>query len=169
MPARSRSPGISSRSTCGDPVDLDDPPHPHQAAGLVTPEPRKRPKVSYVRFEAAQPNQTWQSDFTHWHLADGTDVEILNWLDDHSRYLLAGTECTPSPGDNVVTDFLHSRRRIPLSPPSTLTDNGGVDTARFGDGRNAFEYVLRLLRVNQKNGLPRPPPDPGQDRAATKP
>jgi len=27
----------------------------------------------------------WQSDFIHWRLADGTDVEILNWLDDHSR------------------------------------------------------------------------------------
>jgi transposase len=31
-------------------------------AGLVTPEPRKRPKSSYVRFEAAMPNQTWQSE-----------------------------------------------------------------------------------------------------------
>jgi transposase InsO family protein len=59
------------------------------AAGLVTPEPRKRPKSSYRRFEADQPNQCWQSDFTHWQLADGTGVEIINWLDDHSRYLLA--------------------------------------------------------------------------------
>ncbi|WP_248243450.1 helix-turn-helix domain-containing protein, partial [Microbacterium kunmingense] len=49
----------------------------HQAA-LITPEPRKRPRSSFVRFEAAQPNETWQSDFTHWRLADGTDVEILN-------------------------------------------------------------------------------------------
>lgn len=47
-------------------------------AGLITPEPRKRPKPSYIRFEAAQPNETWQSDFTHWRLADATDVEILN-------------------------------------------------------------------------------------------
>ncbi len=59
------------------------------AAGLITPEPRKRPRSSYIRFEAAQPNETWQSDFTHWRLADGTDVEILNWLDDHSRMLLS--------------------------------------------------------------------------------
>jgi transposase InsO family protein len=57
------------------------------AAGLVAPEPRKRPKSSYRRFEADQPNQCWQSDFTHWQLADGTGVEIINWLDDHSRYL----------------------------------------------------------------------------------
>jgi transposase InsO family protein len=59
--------------------------------GLVTPQPRKRPKSSYRRFAADQPNECWQSDFTHWTLADGTDVEILNWLDDHSRYLLCCT------------------------------------------------------------------------------
>ncbi|KAB8287270.1 helix-turn-helix domain-containing protein [Bifidobacterium avesanii] len=34
-------------------------------AGLVRPEPRKRPRPSYTRFEAALPNETWQSDFTH--------------------------------------------------------------------------------------------------------
>jgi hypothetical protein len=56
----------------------------HQA-GLITPQPRKRPRSSYTRFEMAQPNQMWQSDLIHWRLADGTDVEVLNWLDDHSR------------------------------------------------------------------------------------
>ena len=45
-------------------------------AGLVVPEPRKRPKSSLIRFAAEQPNQTWQSDFTHWPLADGTDTEV---------------------------------------------------------------------------------------------
>jgi hypothetical protein len=39
--------------------------------------------------EADQPNECSQSDFTHWQLADGAGVEIINWLDDHSRYLLA--------------------------------------------------------------------------------
>ena len=32
-------------------------------AGLVVPEPKKRPKSSYIRFEADLPNQCWQSDF----------------------------------------------------------------------------------------------------------
>ncbi len=72
-------------------------------AGLITPEPRKRPRSSYRRFAAAQPNECWQSDFTHWRLADGTDVEILNWLDDHSRYLLGSTAHTPVTGDIVTT------------------------------------------------------------------
>ena len=35
------------------------------------------------------PNELWQSDFTHWRLADGSGVEVFCWLDDHFRYLLA--------------------------------------------------------------------------------
>ena len=31
------------------------------AAGLIHPEPKKRPKTSLHRFEAHQPNETWQS------------------------------------------------------------------------------------------------------------
>jgi hypothetical protein len=45
----------------------------HQA-GLVTPEPRKRPRSSYLRFEMAQPNEMWQSDFIHWRLAERTST-----------------------------------------------------------------------------------------------
>src|ERR1700747_3615540 len=59
--------------------------------GLITPQPRKRPRSSYHRFAAEQPNECWQSDFTHWTLANGSDVEILNWRDDHSPYLLRTT------------------------------------------------------------------------------
>src|SRR3954447_20400575 len=58
------------------------------ARGFVTAQPHKRPKSSYVRFQAAQPNQRWQTDITHWPLADGTDTEICTWLDDHSRFCL---------------------------------------------------------------------------------
>jgi transposase len=77
----------------------------HQA-GLIVPEPRKRPRSSYVRFEMAQPNEMWQSDFIHCRLADGTDVEVLNWLDDHSRYLLSCTAHQPVTGDGVVAVLL---------------------------------------------------------------
>ena len=44
--------------------------------GLITPQPRKRPRSSYHRFQAAQPNQCWQSDFTHWQLADGSEPVV---------------------------------------------------------------------------------------------
>jgi transposase InsO family protein len=131
------------------------------AAGLVTPQPRKRPRSSYTRFQMAQPNEMWQSDFTHWRLADGTDVEILNWLDDHSRYLLSATVHAPVGGDDVVTVFLGLIEAYG-PPASTLTDNGSVYTSRFTGGRNAFEYLLPLLGVRQKNGSPGHPQTQGK-------
>jgi transposase InsO family protein len=130
-------------------------------AGLITPEPRKRPRSSYIRFQAAQPNETWQSDFIHWRLADGTDVEILNWLDDHSRYLLSCTPHQAVTGDDVVQTFLAAANQHG-TPASTLTDNGRVYTARFGGGRNAFEYLLPVLGVRQKNGSPGHPQTQGK-------
>src|SRR6202035_1258836 len=36
-------------------------------------------------------------------------------------------------------------------PASTLTDNGSVYTSRFTGGRNAFEYILPILGIRQKN------------------
>jgi transposase InsO family protein len=132
----------------------------HQA-GLITPAPRERPRSSYTRFEMAQPNEMWQSDFIHWRLADGTDVEILNWLDDRSRYLLSCTAHRPVRGDDVVAVFLGLIEEYD-APASTLTDNGSVYTSRFTGGRNAFEYVLAILGVRQKNGSPGHPQTQGK-------
>jgi transposase InsO family protein len=132
----------------------------HQA-GLISAQPRKRPRSSYIRFAADQPNEMWQSDFMHWQLADGSDVEILNWLDDHSRYLLSSTTHRPVSGDDVVSTFLAAIEHHG-APASTLTDNGRVYTARFGGGRNAFEYLLPVLGVRQKNGSPGHPQTQGK-------
>src|SRR5438477_2000388 len=132
----------------------------HQA-GLIVPAPRKRPRSSYTSFQMAQPNEMWQSDFIHWRLADGTDVEILNWLDDHSRYLLSCTAHEPVTGDDVVCTFLAAVDDHG-APASTLTDNGSVYTSRFTGGRNAFEYVLPLLGIRQKNGSPGHPQTQGK-------
>ena len=131
------------------------------AAGLITPQPRKRPRSSYTRFEMAQPNEMWQSDFIHWRLVDGTDVEVLNWLDDHSRYLLSSSVHEPVTGDDVVSVFLGLIEQY-APPASTLTDNGSVYTSRFTGGRNAFEYVLPLLGIRQKNGSPGHPQTQGK-------
>jgi transposase InsO family protein len=129
--------------------------------GLVTAEPRKRPKRSYLRFEADLPNECWQSDFTHWPLADGTDVEILTFLDDHSRYALSCTVHAPVTGDIVVAAF---RAAIDAHgiPASTLTDNGLVFTTRFLHGPNNFERELVILGIDQKNGRPNHPQTQGK-------
>ena len=128
-------------------------------AGLVTPEPRKRPKSSYVRFEASMPNETWQSDFTHYRLSDGRDVEIISWLDDCTRYALHVTAHTRITGPIVTRTFRETAGQYGI-PASTLTDNGMVYTARFAGGRggrNTFESELRRLHVVQKNSRPAHP------------
>jgi transposase InsO family protein len=130
-------------------------------AGLITPEPRKRPRSSYIRFEATQPNETWQSDFTHWRLHDETDVEILNWLDDHSRLLLSCTAHRPVTGKSVVETFLAAVDTYG-PPASTLTDNGRVYTARHSNARNEFEYLLAAAGIRQKNGAPNHPQTQGK-------
>src|SRR5262249_42422579 len=40
-----------------------------KATGLVTAQPHKRPRSSYVRFCAELPNELWQSDVTCWRAA----------------------------------------------------------------------------------------------------
>jgi transposase InsO family protein len=100
------------------------------ARGFVTPQPHKRPKSSYVRFAAEQPNERWQADITHWALADGTDVEILNLIDDHSRLCLASTARPVFKGGHVDTAFRHTASAYG-DPASLLTDNAAVFTGRY--------------------------------------
>jgi transposase InsO family protein len=141
-------------------------------AGLVVPEPKKRPKSSYTRFQAEQPNECWQSDFTHYRLTrpdarPGPDTEILTWLDDHSRYALSVTAHHRVTGPIVLATF---RQTVALHgiPAATLTDNGMVFTTRLSGGtrgagtRNGFETELRRHGVVQKNGKPNHPQTQGK-------
>jgi transposase InsO family protein len=133
-------------------------------AGAITPEPSKRPKSSYIRFEADQPNETWQSDFTHYRLLDGTDCEILTWLDDCSRYALSVTAHARVTGPIVLATFRTAVAGYGV-PASTLTDNGLVFTTRFAGGkggRNHLEHELRELNITQKNGHPNHPQTQGK-------
>jgi transposase InsO family protein len=133
-------------------------------AGTVTPDPSKRPKSSYIRFEAEMPNECWQADFTHYRLSDGTDVEILTWLDDCSRYALSVTAHLRVTALIVLAVFRATVAIFGI-PASTLTDNGMVFTTRFAGGkggRNHLEYELRELHITQKNGQPNHPQTQGK-------
>ena len=132
-------------------------------AGLVTPDPSKRPKSSYLRFEASLPNETWQSDFTHYRLTrpdgrPGNDVEIISWLDDCTRYALHVTAHARITTQIVVTTLRETLARHGI-PASTLTDNGMVYTVRLAGhgrqgGKNSFEAELRRRHIVQKNSRP---------------
>ncbi len=89
--------------------------------GFVTPQPHKRPRSSWRTFAAEQPNERWQADTTHWQLADGTGVEILNIIDDHSRLALAAVPRRTITGPDVLHAFQNAFVRWGI-PASVLTD-----------------------------------------------
>ena len=114
------------------------------------------------------PNETWQSDFTHYRLTHprrtgrpGADVEIISWLDDCTRYALHATAHPRITTPIVVTTFREALARHGI-PASTLTDNGMVYTVRLAGhgrrgGKNAFEAELSRRHIVQKNSRPNHP------------
>lgn len=121
--------------------------------GFVTPQPRKRPRSSYVRFEADQPNERWQTDVTHWTLADGTNVEILNIIDDHSRLLIGATTMVVFKAADVVSAF-RGATAIHGLPASVLSDNGAIFTGTYRHGRVALEVELGALHIAFRHSRP---------------
>jgi transposase InsO family protein len=121
--------------------------------GHVTPQPQKRPRSSWRRFQADLPNECWQADVTHWGLADGTEVEILNILDDHSRLLVASVAFAVTKAVDVVTTF-HQGAGTWGYPASMLTDNGAIFTAEYRKGRCVMENELAALGIDFKHSRP---------------
>lgn len=109
------------------------------------------------------PNETWQSDFTHYRLTTGIDVEILTWLDDCTRFAINVTAHRAVTAI-IVRDTFREATKTAGIPASTLTDNGMVFTTRFASrpGRNALENELRHLHVIQKNGRANHPTTQGK-------
>ena len=128
-----------------------------KAEGLVTPQPHKRPRSSYVRFCAELPNECWQTDITCWR-----EVEIIGVIDDHSRLCMAARAFAQVKVADVVATFYEAASRFGL-PQSLLSDNGAVYTAAPRRGRCAIESELLALGILYKHS--RPPADVRQDRA----
>jgi hypothetical protein len=120
---------------------------------LITPQPHKRPRASFVRFEATLPNERWQADATDWHLADGATVEILNFVDDHSRLFVASVACTTVKGADALETFLGAANEFGL-PASLLTDNAAVFSGKSHKGRVLLESELDRLGIVSKHSTP---------------
>ncbi len=124
------------------------------ARGFVTPQPHKRPKSSYVRFAAAQPNERWQLDITHWMLAGGTEVEILNLIDDHSRVCVGSDALRVFTATDVDATFCKAAAHYG-NPASMLSDNGAVFTGRSrGHGRVVLEVTLNTRGIGFRHSRP---------------
>jgi transposase InsO family protein len=122
--------------------------------GFVVPQPHKRPKSSWHRFAADLPNELWQADITHWRLADGTETEILNIIDDHSRLVPGSTARRVFKAADVVTD-LHLAITRYGRPERLLTDNGAVFTGAYrGIGWVALERELIGLGIRVTRSRP---------------
>ena len=110
------------------------------------------------------PNERWQADITHWRLADGTEVEILNMIDDHSRLLVASDALAVFKAADVVACF-HRAAAAHGFPASLLTDNGAVFTAAPRGGRCAIELETARLGIRIGALAALPPADLRQGRA----
>jgi transposase InsO family protein len=121
--------------------------------GFIVAQPHKRPKSSWRRFQAELPNECWQADVTHWSLADGREVEILNIIDDHSRLLVASQAFFTAKAADVVECFHHGAATWGF-PASMLTDNGAIFTAETRQGTCAIELELLALGIDYKHSRP---------------
>jgi transposase InsO family protein len=122
--------------------------------GFVSPQPHKRPRSSWRRFAADLPNELWQADITHWPLAEGREVEILNIIDDHSRLLVGATARTVFKAGDVVAD-LHAAIARHGRPERLLTDNGAVFTGHYrGHGWVALERESTALGIALTHSRP---------------
>lgn len=121
--------------------------------GMVTPQPEKRPRSSWARFEWPTPNGAWQIDATCWALASGREVWIMDVLDDHSRVLVAA-RVTDGPTYAAAWEALsHGATEWGL-PANVMSDNGSCFTggplAETGD----FGRQLRMLGINHIRSSP---------------
>jgi transposase-like protein len=125
--------------------------------GMVTPQPHKRPKVAWQRFEWPRPNDAWQIDATSWALSDGQTVWIMDVLDDHSRALVAARVDT-GPTARIAWEAFTTAVLEWGLPAQVMNDNGSgrrgcgsvrVGSCRWSSGRRspvAWPAVLRCAR-----------------------
>jgi transposase InsO family protein len=121
--------------------------------GLITPQPRKRPHSSLIRFVAELPNELWQIDATHWALADGSPVEILNLIDDHSRLIVASAALRTVKAADVVAVFHDAAQRCGY-PAALLSDNAAVFSGGSRQGKVLLESELERLGIRPSHARP---------------
>lgn len=125
--------------------------------GMVVPQPHKRPRSAWKRFEWPRPNAAWQIDATQWVLRSGREVWVMDVLDDHSRLAVAARVCAAPTGGAAWDAFCDGAARWG-TPARVMSDNGSCFTGRFLSGSEAaFERDLRVLGVHHIPSSPAHP------------
>jgi hypothetical protein len=115
-------------------------------AGLVTPQPAKRPKSSFRRFACARPRDCYQVDATEVKLAGGTAV-VFDVLDDCTRLLAACTAAGAETAAGAIAAVTAAAREHG-APGIILCDNGSAFTGgprAGGAGASQFSRAVTAM------------------------
>jgi putative transposase len=113
-------------------------------AGLVTPEPRKRPRSSYRRFSYARPRDCYQIDATVVTLpALPCPAVVFEVLDDHTRVLVA-THVATSESSTAAVHALRKAFDAYGVPALVLSDNGLAFSARFSHSTAGTRFTRQI-------------------------
>jgi transposase InsO family protein len=132
--------------------------------GLIDPKARRRRRADYKRWERSRAMELWQLDITGGvMLADGTRLQVLTGLDDHSRFCVSAKVLVRPTARPVCRAFAAAMRTHGV-PEQVLTDNGKVFTARFGKGTGEvlFDRICRENGIKHLLTAPRSPTTTGK-------
>jgi hypothetical protein len=98
---------------------------------------------------------------THWTLEGDRHVEIVTFLDDYSRAVLASVAVPVATAPEVVRIFFRAVQAFGL-PRSVLSDNGAIYTAAYRGSHSGLELELAALGITFKHGKPYHPQTQGK-------
>jgi putative transposase len=113
-------------------------------AGLVTAQPRKRPRSSFRRFAYARPRDCYQIDATELKLAGGQGVVVFDVLDDCTR-LLAACHAADAETAAAAVAAITAAAAAHGAPGIVLSDNGAAFSGWPVRGRGAFARAVTGL------------------------
>ena len=120
------------------------------SAGLVTPEPRKRPKSSYRRFSYARPRDCYQIDATIVSLPTlPCPAVVFEVLDDHTRVLVA-THVASSENSTAAVRALRTAFDAYGAPALVLSDNGLAFSARFSQSTATTRFTRAVTETGAR-------------------
>ena len=131
-------------------------------AGVVIPEPRKKPHNAQKRFVYPQPNACWQIDATEWPLANGKKVAIFQLVDDHSRVALASLVATGETSEAAISVVSLAIERHGV-PERFLSDNGAALNPTRRGRTGALVEFLKSHGVEPITGKPGKPTTQGKN------
>ncbi len=119
---------------------------------------RKRPsQIKYVRYERPFPNDLWHTD---WTVCPITKMQLIAFIDDHSRYVIHAELFDRQTTKNTLIAFEKAINKGLGKPLQILTDNGVQFTPARGDKgpfgiwceKQGIQHILGRVAHPQTNG-----------------